>query len=305
MIVFVVTRKHDSTIRSFRDHWAQQFGERIGILHYEMLPVVRRLPLATYLFSDLERLTPAATGLAESLWNQLDSWGAGLRLLNHPALSLRRADLLSALYQSGCNRFRASGLSVGADLQTPVFLRRANDHKGSLTRLIHERTHLDRAVKRLTSRGIPRNELLAVEFCNTSDSDGVFRKYSVFVVGDVIVPRHLMHGRNWMLKEPEFVNAQTIREETEFLAANPHADALRTVFRTARIDYGRADYALLDGRPQIWEINTNPVILKAPKHYSKGRIPMQLRFSEAICRVLGEIDRPGPADEFIPIELRG
>jgi hypothetical protein len=39
-----------------------------------------------------------------------------------------------------------------------------------------------------------------------------------------------------------------------------HEASLREIFRLARIEYGRMDYALLGGRLQVWEINTNPTI---------------------------------------------
>ena len=32
----------------------------------------------------------------------------------------------------------------------------------------------------------------------------------------------------------------------------------------ARIDYGRIDYGVLAGEPQVWEINTNPTIGRGP-----------------------------------------
>ena len=34
------------------------------------------------------------------------------------------------------------------------------------------------------------------------------------------------------------------------------------MFQIAGIDYGRIDYSMLDGEPQVWEINTNPTVLK-------------------------------------------
>ena len=44
----------------------------------------------------------------------------------------------------------------------------------------------------------------------------------------------------------------------EFLETNPHESWIRTIFSDAGIDYGRIDYSLQDGRPRVWEINTNP-----------------------------------------------
>ena len=47
-------------------------------------------------------------------------------------------------------------------------------------------------------------------------------------------------------------------EEYRFVADNPFGPELRKVFDLAGIEYGRADFGLVGGRPQIYEINTNP-----------------------------------------------
>ena len=47
----------------------------------------------------------------------------------------------------------------------------------------------------------------------------------------------------------------------DFTMSNPHEHELRRIFSTARIEYGRIDYALLGERIQVWEINTNPGFL--------------------------------------------
>ena len=35
------------------------------------------------------------------------------------------------------------------------------------------------------------------------------------------------------------------------------------MFAIARIDYGRIDYGIVGGRPQVYEINTNPTVFSA------------------------------------------
>jgi hypothetical protein len=75
------------------------------------------------------------------------------------------------------------------------------------------------------------------------------------VVGERTVPRHLFFSRNWQVKQADLVSPGQIAEELAYIEENPYAELLREVCRIARIGYGRIDYALLDGRPQIWEIN--------------------------------------------------
>lgn len=98
-----------------------------------------------------------------------------------------------------------------------------------------------------------------------------FRKYSACRIGDRIVPLHIMFGRQWMVKsvEPEHEAALSdaerraeIEEERRYVEENAHEEPLREVFRLARIEYGRIDYAVgADAGIQVWEINTNPFIM--------------------------------------------
>jgi hypothetical protein len=53
-------------------------------------------------------------------------------------------------------------------------------------------------------------------------------------------------------------------EEIRYLDTNPHEAWIREVFRLARIEYGRVDYGILAGKPQVWEINTNSTIGRPP-----------------------------------------
>jgi hypothetical protein len=65
------------------------------------------------------------------------------------------------------------------------------------------------------------------------------------------------------------------RAERDFVVAIPHEAALREVAAIAQVEYGRIDYAILNGRPQVWEINLNPTIgrgLRPPA----GHVPAEL-----------------------------
>lgn len=73
-------------------------------------------------------------------------------------------------------------------------------HNGSMTPLLHDRRALDRALVDLAVRGISAQELLIVEFCDTSGPDGLFRKYSAMRIGDTIIPRHLHAATKWIAK---------------------------------------------------------------------------------------------------------
>src|SRR5581483_1050447 len=59
-------------------------------------------------------------------------------------------------------------------------------------------------------------------------------------------------------------------EQMSFLLDNPHEQWARAVFEKANIDYGRLDYGLRDGRPQVWEINVTPTLAGVPRQQSGG-----------------------------------
>ena len=60
-----------------------------------------------------------------------------------------------------------------------------------------------------------------------------------------------------------------IRENMAYIEANPHERWLRRVFGIAGAEYGRIDYGMRDGAPQVWEINLNPTIGMPPNHQRK------------------------------------
>jgi hypothetical protein len=103
--------------------------------------------------------------------------------------------------------------------------------------------------------------LLIVEWCDTSDAAGVFRKYSAFVIGESIVARHLVCSRDWVVKDFDLYEHDVLWEARRYVAENPDAAFLQEIARLAGVEYGRFDYAFADGRPQIWEINMNPIVI--------------------------------------------
>jgi hypothetical protein len=136
--------------------------------------------------------------------------------------------------------------------------------------LLWSRRELARAVYWATRRkGWPRNDLLVVEFFDTADADGHYNKYGAYFVDGRVLPRGVVFRREWMVKAsrrpvPERRHLELHRE---FVETNPHESWIRMIFSAAGIDYGRVDYSLQNGRPRVWEINTNPTPFDAdPLH---------------------------------------
>ena len=308
MIYLLVTRRNQHPMRIYLQSWGAELAHKVKTVLYEELPLSRVLPPGTYIFADLELLTPTEFSMVALVWEQLSRTPEKARVLNDPGHYLGRYKMLTTLYERGQNRFRvvrASGFN--AALRFPVFLREARRHTGSLTDLLHNHQELRRARFEARIRGFPLSDLLVVEFCDTSDASGLFRKYSAFMLGNQIIPRHLIFSRHWVLKTPDLIDEDKVREEQEYLKQNPHEDWIREVFNLAGISYGRIDYGLLNGEPQAWEINTNPMVMLEPEQYEPMHVPTQQQFARRIQSAFEALDTGADGDGVtveIPRALR-
>jgi hypothetical protein len=280
------------SLRSFLDGPGRALLSRLEIMTYEDAYGAPARP-GTYIFAGTTNLGPVGRERAAETWLRLTRLGSEVRLLNDPLATLGRYELLGALYANGTNAFRVRRLlETEVPLRFPVFIRHATRHDGSLTRLLRNERELQAAADMLQAFE-DANDLLVVEFCNTSDEEGVFRKYGAVLVGDRVVPRSLLASRNWAVKNADLVDERHVREEHDFLEANPHEDWVRDVFRLAGVEYGRIDYAFLDGRPQVWEINTNPALWLPPR--TPSRIAYQQQVARRLLAAFEELDREAVA----------
>lgn len=312
MINFFVTGAASNGIRDYLQARGLSIADRLHVVEYERLGEITCLPLGGSVFAALDQTSAAATAAASEIYDQLAAAAPAVTLLNDPRKVLRRFDLLTRLYETGCNRFRVIRAwdDPGA-LRFPVFIRLEHRHNGSMTPLLHDRRALDRALVNLLFRGIRPTELLIVEFCDTSNGDGLFRKYSAMRIGDVLLPRHLHASRDWVAKSANTVPDEAlVREELTYLEGHPHERWLWQVFNLAQIDYGRIDYGLLRGEPQVWEINLNPTIGRNPARAERPeenrtrqlREPGRARSHERMLEAFRRIDPPPPQRE-VPIVI--
>lgn len=270
MIHALLTRRHDYTIGKYLASRGQALVGTLTAMPYDEVFRRRLLPAGAYILSDFERLGPTALGRVARIADALEA-SAAARLLNHPARCLGRHDLLRRLHDDGTNPYAAYRLGdVPPHVRFPVFLRMASDHQGPRSALLHEHAEIDAAVRGLARRGKRRSDMLVIEFQETVDGRGQYRKYGAFCVGGRIVPRHLFFGRQWDRKAPANCEDAQFDEEEAYVRDNPHEEALRRVFAVAGVDYGRIDYALDGDRLCVWEINTNPMI-SIPEDMTTGR----------------------------------
>ena len=291
MIRILLTRAHSYTIQHYLETWGRDVRNFVKTLCYEDIAFGHHLKPGTYIFADLERLSDAQLDFAKQIWSTLSARPESYRLLNDPSKALRRYELLKALHANGTNQFQAYRLNNGRlPEKFPLFLRRESEHDGAISPLLNSREEMDRAVADLTSKGVPRGDLLAVEYCETADSTGLYRKYSAFRVADRLLARHALFSRKWVVKLADETHDQWVKEETEYLESHPHAAELQKIFDVASIDYGRIDYSLLNGRIQVWEINTNPNITSSPMKIAPGRLPTQWTFIKQLSEAFEAVD---------------
>lgn len=259
MITFVMSGDHQYTIRAALENGAI---DRVAIiLSYADFLGFARLPVADYIFVDLERLTPAEMEAAALRLAALGRAVPGLRALNAPRPALERHAVMDALHASGVNDFRVIPADrLPGDLRYPVFLRRLDDHDGPITDLLPDAAALEAALE--AALGGDRAALAVTEYIDARDAEGRHQKFSYFRIGDRFFPAARDLSASWICKGL-VEDAATIREpeaELAFLAGNAHETLMRPAFDVAGIGYGRADYVVIDGRAQIFEINTNPYL---------------------------------------------
>jgi hypothetical protein len=282
MIHFVVGAEGSFSIRYYLDEEGSALRDTMRVVLYNELARLDRLPLGTWVFTEIDRLSEAERDMVTVACERLSAANGVARVMNQPRRMLLRHDLLRAAHDAGMNRFRSwranevvfgrrertagADANVGAAaLRYPVFVRFANRHTGNLTPLLDSPRQLETALASLMATRHRLDDLLIVEFCDTKDEHGIYRKYSAYKIGDRVVPRYLECSRDWMVKwDRRIFDRLRADEETRYLETNPHDSWIRGIFDLAGIDYGRVDYGVLDGAPQAWEINTNPTIGRGP-----------------------------------------
>jgi hypothetical protein len=302
MIVFLALRTHLYTVQSL---CRGDFGPALPTvrgLAYEDVLISETAAAATYIFTDIERLTAWERRLAAELFRALQA--AGCRCLNDPARVLTRYPLLRALHRAGINPFRvwrledqpvtlarsqhqarpsardiirnAFGIQRAGDAfkpRFPIFLRNEADHGKPLSGLLRNPAELDDTVRQLTDDGVPLCGVLGVEYCATPLAPGIWAKFNTFRVGDAMSTDHAVIEDKWCVKEGTASTAtpEMLQWEHDHVVANDLAPLVAPAFQLANIEYGRADHSTVNGKEVIYEINTNPFLAPLHKQVSAVR----------------------------------
>lgn len=293
MIYYLTTEKGRGTIHRHYERYGHSFTRVVQELTYDELLRRGKAPAGTYIFSDYGAMNPIQWRIVGRIWEAIARGSPESPLINHPARVLTRKHLLQGLFERGLNRFNVYSLDEPLGrIRYPVFLRSGSGHSGALTGLLSNldevRTHADR----LILAGIDPRDLLVIEFEDTSDRGGRFRKYGAFRIGGSILPRHLFVSQSWEVRLGVAEDLESVHEEErQYLESGDHHDKIMALFEFAGIEYGRIDYALAGGSIQTWEINDNPNLLPERSSVSSGAWRNCLAFAERYERAMRGLDR--------------
>ena len=151
-----------------------------------------------------------------------------------------------------------------------------------------------RAVNDAIAAGYPITSLLMIEYAAEPVRPGLFRRLSVFRIGEAYVGANCVHEDNWLVEygTEGIAPAELYADELRIVRDNPFEAAMRPVFDLAAIEYGRSDFGLVGGKVQTYEINTNPHIEFPATHPSEDRIESYRIFQRNLYDALAGIDTP-------------
>jgi hypothetical protein len=305
MIVYLATDGQFYTLKWYLDHMGPPFSSRFRLMSYEELFAQAIIPAAHYIFADLERLSLDELRRAGRVRRALEQADYGANLLNDPLRSMRRYELQRALHAAGINSYNVHRATDSErPRRYPVFLRGENDHQGNLTPLLHDAAGLQAAIDTLVERGEPRDDKLIVEFTDVRDAHGRYHKCGAQVIGgQVIAVEHLI-SMDWVIKESTVETPEQIAAFRDYLDRNPHAAQLAGIFRLARIGYGRVDYAVKDGRIEVFEINTSPMLVDSSVDAGGPLREVGDRMFRQLQAAFEAIDTPLSRQEPVAIDVR-
>jgi hypothetical protein len=301
LIVFLTTPKLEYTHREVAAN-AQGFSVRLG--SYRALLKQETTFRATYVFTDMDRLSLHHLHRVAVTYRLMKA--AGLKVLNDPARSPTRYGLLRKLHEAGINDFNAYRAEERVKpSRWPVFVRTEGNHDRPLTDLLPDWDSVRRALDDAIEQGIPAASLLIVEYAAEPVAEGLFRKLSSFRIGDRICATTAVHEDSWLVKygKKGIAGEALYDDELQIVRENRYADEIAHAFEVAETEYGRADFGIVKGRPQIYEINTNPEIKFGSNHPFPQRVESGRLSKANYLAALKAIDTDAPP-KLMPLNIR-
>ena len=292
-VIAVTSLGHRYTLRALE--WPlHEHGVALERWSYNRFLNAKRLPWAVWILTDFDRVHPWIQEMAGRMHDRLVA--AGCPVLNDPRLALGRAALLRQLHAEGINRFTCWLPSLGErPLRFPVFLRTLAAHRGVLTDLLPDAEAAERALADAIRGGHPLVDLAFIEYAAEPEGEnGAFRKHACHIVGDRIVRALTVTDGSWVAKNGVMgaaTAADYARDRAE-MDAYPHEELMRRVFALTGTRFGRIDFGMVGGEPQIYELNTNPYVAFEANHPDTVRMETQSMLLNRLVDALVDLVPP-------------
>lgn len=259
------------------------------------------IPRSTYIFADLERLTPLERARAAHIRQRIREFAPELTVLNDPSRSFARFQVLEKLFEAGVNTYRAYRVKdIDVPQRYPVFIRKEDDHRGPLSDLISSADAYRAFFRAHRFRRSLIQKLIAIEFLDYANAEGTFVKYGAVIVGGDYWTTHAMPSSKWMVKIADPTHPESTHLDRETFDRQPHARMLGPVFRVLGAEYGRLDNAVFDGSIQVFEFNSNPSLYAT----EVGLASRQETRRRAIERLLANFSRIAYSGTLGPLRIQ-
>lgn len=265
MLYYVCARSNAQTLGPLLLYFQPDLLRFVRIVPSDSVEVLEEIDTGLVIWTDFDLFTPYETAGTLDVCRRL-STRPTVSQLNNPEASLQRFDLLRALHAKGVNTFNVFRVTEAAAVKRhPVFIRRESGTTKRPPQLLFNLDQLTSAIARIVSTPAEGADLVVIELGNAPDRDGYFKKYGVYRVGERIYPQHVVLAQNWFAKFPRYRgNTAQKHAQNDYFNGSPDVDALMQLFALAHIEYGRMDYCIVDGRIEVFEINTNPAVINNP-----------------------------------------
>jgi Flp pilus assembly protein TadD len=155
---------------------------------------------------------------------------------------------------------QAAALLAAEGWRCPLLLRAPGYHSGHHFSRVETFDQVDAA-----GMALPGDTLLAIEWLDSTGSDGMFRKYRAMLLNGAIYPLHLAISRNWKvhyfssdMASSEAYRAEELRylSDPESAIGGPAMAALRHIGEAIGLDYAGVDFGVgADGSALVFEAN--------------------------------------------------
>ncbi|GAA6143069.1 hypothetical protein [Hydrogenophaga sp. 5NK40-0174] len=302
-VVVLTTEDHAYTMDKWPERMAEH-GIRFSALSWEHALTTDKLPKATYVLTDFDRLSFSEMEAATHLYQWLKA--EGLPVLNDPGRFLPRAAFLKTLHSQGINSFNCVLPSQGEKpCRYPVFLRTLASHRGVLTELLHDSNQCDDALADAMQKGFPISDLGFIEYAAAPVPEtGHFQKLSAYRLGPHIVRANTINDTHWMAKTgiSGLASDAQYEEENREMTNYPLHDFVMDVFERTGTDFGRMDFGRVNGRYEVYEINTNPYLAGlSTKHNNAHRSDTLRLIIEQLIAAFAAIGTPVNGEEWVSL----